>query len=175
VASTPARFIRADFLDFYAAPAAIWARSDEAMTNLIEERVALAREGRNPWLIARMASGWCVAGDVQTLPGYCLLLADPIAFSINDLDEKAAIAYSLDTIRIGDALLKVTGAYRINYMSLSNQDQALHTHIIPRYQSEPDDKRRGGAMAVYDWANGRTFDPEADKAFVAAMREILAP
>lgn len=144
------------------------------MMNLIEERVALARAGNNPWLITRMTSGWCVAGDVQTLPGYCLLLPDPVPFSINDLDEKARIAYSLDTIRIGDALLKVTGAYRINYMSLSNLDQSLHTHIIPRYTSEPDDKRKGGAMNVYDWGNGRKFDPVADRGFVEKMRAALS-
>ena len=95
------------------------------------------------------------------LPGYCLLLPDPVAFSINDLDEQARIAYSLDTIRIGDALLAVTDAYRINYMSLSNADQSLHTHIIPRYMSEPDDKRGSIAMSAYDWGSGRKFDPAA--------------
>ena len=145
----------------------------EDMPNLIEERVALARAGNSPWLITRMASGWCVVGDVQTLPGYCLLLPDPVPFSINDLDENARIAYSLDTIRIGDALLAVTNAYRINYMSLSNTDQALHTHINPRYMSEPDDKRKAGAMNVYDWGNGRKFDPVVDGPFVDKMRAFL--
>ena len=143
------------------------------MSNLIEQRVALARAGTNPWLIARMASGWCVIGDVQTLPGYCLLLPDPVVFSINDLDQPARIAYSLDVIRIGDALLAVTDAYRINYLSLSNHDQALHTHIIPRYMSEPDDKRSRGAMDAYEWANGRKFDPAIDGVFVAKMRAFL--
>ena len=39
------------------------------MANLIEERVAMARAGSNPYVIAKMASGWCVIGDVQPLPG----------------------------------------------------------------------------------------------------------
>ena len=50
----------------------------------IAERVALARGGRNPYVIARLPSGWAVMGDVQFLPGYCLLLADPVVPSIND-------------------------------------------------------------------------------------------
>ena len=143
------------------------------MANLIEQRVAMARAGDNPWLITRMPSGWCVIGDVQTLTGYCLLLPDPVVFSINDLDETARIAYSLDMIRIGDALLAATDAYRINYQLLSNTDQQLHAHIIPRYMTEPEDKRSGGAMAVYDWGNGRKFNPEADRLFMEQMRRAL--
>jgi diadenosine tetraphosphate (Ap4A) HIT family hydrolase len=42
---------------------------------------------------------------------------------------------------IGDALLKALDAYRINYETWGNLDQTLHTHITPRYLSEPEDKR----------------------------------
>ena len=45
---------------------------------LITERVALARNGANDKVICRLASGWAVMGDVQFLPGYCLLLPDPV-------------------------------------------------------------------------------------------------
>jgi hypothetical protein len=85
------------------------------MSNLIEPRVALARDGVNPYVIARMPSGWLVIGDVQPLPGYCLLLADPVVESLNALDQATRIRYCLDVIHAGDALLHVTGAYRINY------------------------------------------------------------
>ena len=90
-----------------------------------------ARRGANLYVIARLPSGWAVIGDVQPLPGYCLLLADPITESLNALSEPARIAYSLDMIRIGDALLQVTDAYRINYETLANSEPSLHTHIIP--------------------------------------------
>ena len=40
---------------------------------------------------------------------------------------------------IGDALLEVTGAFRINYEILGNLEPALHAHIIPRYLNEPED------------------------------------
>jgi len=46
--------------------------------SLISERVRLAREGRNSYVICRMSSGWAVMGDVQFLPGYCLLLPDHV-------------------------------------------------------------------------------------------------
>ena len=145
-----------------------------AMPNLIEERVAAARRGENPYVIAKMASGWLVIGDVQPLDGYCVLLADPVVESINALTQEARAQYALDTIRAGDALLAVTGATRINYETLGNSEPALHTHIIPRYASEPDKKRRGAPLVEYDWPTARKSDPVTDGPFVAAMRAYFA-
>ncbi len=143
------------------------------MANLIEQRVEAARRGENPYVITRMPSGWLVIGDVQPLPGYCLLLADPVVDSPNALAEADRIQFSLDGLRIGDALLAATGAYRINYMTLANFEPSLHTHIVPRYSDEPEEKRRAGPFQAYDWATARPFDPIADNAFVDGMREWL--
>ncbi|MCC6917798.1 MAG: hypothetical protein IT548_01265 [Alphaproteobacteria bacterium] len=144
------------------------------MPNLIEERVALARRGENPAVICRLPSGWVVIGDVQPLPGYCLLLADPVVESLNTLDAAGRVRYAADTARVGDALLAVTEAYRINYEIWGNSEPALHTHIVPRYLSEPDDARRKPACMSYDWATARRFDPVGDAPFMAAMRGFLA-
>lgn len=143
------------------------------MPNLIEERVKLAQRSENPYLICRMRSGWLVIGDVQPLPGYCVFLADPVVESVNTLDAAGRAQYSADVIRAGDALLAVTCAYRINYETLGNFEPALHTHITPRYLSEPDEKRQKPASHSYDWATARKFDPEKDGALMRAMREYL--
>jgi diadenosine tetraphosphate (Ap4A) HIT family hydrolase len=145
------------------------------MANLIEERVVAAREGRNPYVIARMESGWAVIGDVQPLPGYCLLLADPVVAGLNDLSEEGRTRYLLDVCRIGDALLKATDAYRINYEILGNSEPALHAHICPRYLTEPPEKRRLPAMMGYNWSASRQFDPDVDGALVARLRALLRP
>ncbi len=55
------------------------------MTTLIHKRVGAANRGENPTVIARLASGWAVMGDVQFLEGYCLLLPDPVVPTLNDL------------------------------------------------------------------------------------------
>ena len=73
------------------------------MANLIEQRVDLARRGQNPCVICRMPAGWLVIGDVQPLPGYCLLLADPVVESLNAMDRTQRIQYSLDMVEAGDA------------------------------------------------------------------------
>src|SRR5918993_4246211 len=133
----------------------------------------MARNGQNPFVICKMKSGWLVVGDVQPLPGYCVFLADPLVESINALDDNRRIQYSLDVIRAGDAVLAVTDSYRINYETLGNAEPALHTHIIPRYRIEPDDKRRRPAWVGYDWPTSRKFDPVQDGAFVERMRRQL--
>lgn len=143
--------------------------------NLISERVEAARNGTNPYVIARLASGWLVIGDVQPLPSYCLLLADPVVPSINDLSEEQRAVYLLDTIRIGDALLATTDAYRINYETWGNSEQALHTHIMPRFKTEPDQKRRLPACMAYDWKTAPPHDPVAQAPFIVAMRQALGP
>jgi len=143
------------------------------MSNLISERVAMARVGTNPYVISKLPSGWLVIGDVQPLPGYCVFLADPVVPSINDLSEADRVQYSLDVLRAGDALLAVTNAYRINYETLGNTEQALHTHIIPRYLDELDDKRKMPAMMMYSWADAEPFSAELHGEMVERMRNWL--
>ncbi|MEO8926410.1 MAG: hypothetical protein ABI306_04530 [Caulobacteraceae bacterium] len=144
------------------------------MANLIEQRVEAARRGENRHVVARLASGWLVIGDVQPLAGYCLLLADPVAESINALSETMRTRYWLDVSRIGDALLDITGAWRINYETWCNLEPSLHTHITPRYLSEADADRRRPACVAYDWAVARRFDPVLDGVFMERLAATLA-
>ena len=119
---------------------------------LISERVEMARRGENPWVIAKMRSGWAVMGDVQFLPGYCLLLSDPVVPSLNDLNGADRVQFMQDMTTLGDVLLKVTDAFRINYEVLGNSEPELHAHIFPRYMSEQAESRRKPAW-FYDWQN----------------------
>lgn len=145
------------------------------MPTAIHQKVRLANSDQYPNAIIRMKSGWVVLGEVQPLEGYCLIFSDPVASNLNALNEAQRIQYSLDTIHVGDALLKIKKAARINYETYGNLDQALHTHIIPRYLDEPEDKRTLPAMKAYDWKSARPFSPDTDGPFIAQMREYLLP
>ncbi|MDQ3630999.1 MAG: hypothetical protein M3417_06980 [Actinomycetota bacterium] len=98
---------------------------------LIAERIALARDGKLAMLICEMPSGWAVLGDAQFLEGYCVLLADPMVPDLTDLDGNARARFLLDMSLIGEALMAVTPAYRINYQILGNQEPWLHAHVLP--------------------------------------------
>jgi len=139
---------------------------------LISQRVEMARNGTNDKVICRMASGWAVMGDVQFLPGYCLLLPDPVVPSLNDLDAQARATYLLDMARIGDAVLQATAALRMNYEILGNSEPELHCHIFPRYASEPEDKRK---MPVwfYDWKTAIAYSEEMHGDLRKRIAELL--
>src|SRR6185312_10593328 len=113
-----------------------------AAKSIVSQRVILAREGRNSWLVARMRSGWLVMSDTQVVPGQLILLSDPVVGSLNDLDAGQRALFLADMALAGDALLAVTGCLRVNYDILGNSDPALHAHIVPRYASEPEERRR---------------------------------
>jgi diadenosine tetraphosphate (Ap4A) HIT family hydrolase len=126
----------------------------------IHRMVAAAREGREPRVIARLYSGWAVFGERQFLRGYTLLLPDPVVPTLNALGSKERATYLQDVARLGDAVLKLTGAARINYAILGNQEPALHTHVIPRYADEPDKLRISHPWA-YNWDTAPLFERAA--------------
>src|SRR5437667_335374 len=107
----------------------------------IHAQVIAAREGRDPRVIARLFSGWAVFGERQFVRGYSVLLPDPVVPNLNALGAQERMAFLSDMSRLGDALLKVAGAVRINYAIFGNQEAALHAHVMPRYVDEPDEMR----------------------------------
>ena len=136
---------------------------DEAATEpltAIHSLVLAAREGREPRVIARLFSGWALFGERQFVRGYALLLPDPVVPNLNALGAHERGAFLTDMARLGDALLKVTGALRINYAMFGNEEQALHAHVIPRYLDEPEALRAAHPWA-YDWQAAPAFERTA--------------
>lgn len=143
------------------------------MSTLIHQRVAEAQRGENPKVICRMPSGWAVIGDKQLLTGYILLLSDPVVPSLNEMSREAQTQFLHDMAVLGDALLQVTGAARINYEILGNSEAALHAHIIPRYLNEPEKLRRGPVW-FYDWSSAPDFDPQRDRPLMEKIAAAVA-
>ena len=140
----------------------------------ISEQVEGARAGTNELVICRLASGWVVAGETQILPGYCLLLPDPVVASLNDLEGTVRDRFLSDMARIGDVVLRATGAARINYEILGNVEPELHAHVIPRYADEPDERRRT-TVWFHDWGAAPAFSRDAHGALFQEIRRLLEP
>jgi len=139
---------------------------------LIHQRVVAAQRGDNPYVIARMHSGWAVAGDRQVVHGYCLLLPDPVVPDLNALQRPARLQFLEDMATLGDVLLEVTGAKRINYEILGNSEPALHAHLFPRYDSEAAELRTRPAW-FYDWSRASVFDRQLHGSFVDSVVAAL--
>jgi diadenosine tetraphosphate (Ap4A) HIT family hydrolase len=123
--------------------------------------VADAAAGRLVRVVCRMPSGWAVLGDPQILPGYCLLLSDPVVPDLNALGGESRRQFLEDMGRLGDAVLAEMAAERINYEILGNLEPALHAHVIPRYTWEVPERRRT-AVWSHDWGAAPAFAAEQD-------------
>jgi diadenosine tetraphosphate (Ap4A) HIT family hydrolase len=134
----------------------------------IHLQVAAARDGKEPRVVARLTSGWVLFGERQFVRGYVLLLPDPVVPTLNALGAQERGQFLLDMARLGDALLKITDALRINYAILGNQDPALHAHVIPRYASEPEALR-----TQHPWAHNWQTAPLFDRTDFAELGEAL--
>ena len=116
-------------------------------TTAIHRRVAALRAGSDPTVIARLESGWAVLGDPQVIPGYCLLLPDPVVPHLNALTEPARAAFLGEMAALGGVLLLECDAVRINYAIFGNVEPALHAHLFPRRADEP-----AGLVTAQPWA-----------------------
>lgn len=140
----------------------------------VSQQVEAARVGAEPALICRVSSGWVVLCTMQYLRGYCILLPDPVVPSLNDLTRQQRADYLCDMSMVGDALLEVTGAHRINYAIMGNSDQALHSHIVPRYLTEPDEFRLNTPWSYPQVTmNDRLFDPDRDRDLMLKIKDAI--
>lgn len=99
-------------------------------------------------MLAHLPGGFAVIGDVQWLPGYCVLLSDdPNAARLGDLSAEGRFAFLTSMDRLGAAVESACAEHdaafrRINLEILGNTDPFLHAHIWPRYAWEPADLAR---------------------------------
>jgi diadenosine tetraphosphate (Ap4A) HIT family hydrolase len=134
--------------------------------------VAAARNG-DPRVITQLPSGWVMFGERQFVSGYALLLPDPVVPGINSLFGPKRAQFLLDMSLVGDALLAVTAAVRVNYAIFGNLEPALHAHIVPRYADEPPELRTQQPW-VYDWDAAPKFDAAAFAELSHELRGELA-
>jgi diadenosine tetraphosphate (Ap4A) HIT family hydrolase len=144
------------------------------MSITIEQGVEQARTGTHHALVCRVPSGWVVLCEMQYLSGYCIHLPDPVVPDLNALDPTQRARFLLDMSIIGDALLEVTGAYRINYAIMGNSDPVLHAHIVPRYRSEPAPYRTNTPWSYpKDVMDGLSFDAVRDAELIIRLAEAI--
>lgn len=120
------------------------------MSTAIHALVERCRAGTHAPLVSRVSCGWWVLGEQQVLPGYSLLLPDPVVPHLNALTEPSRTRFLAEMTAIGDVLQTVCVALRINYAMFGNVEPALHAHLFPRRAAEPESMRTLQPWAL-DW------------------------
>ncbi|HVQ87626.1 MAG TPA: diadenosine tetraphosphate hydrolase [Actinomycetes bacterium] len=125
-------------------------------TDFRADRVGSALAGTNPTVLRRMRAGFAVIGDIQNLPGYCVLLTDtPGINQLLDLPMEMQSLFLDDMAVLGRVVATVCARRdaqfrRINLEIQGNTDAFLHAHVTPRYDWEPPDIV-GWPPALHHW------------------------
>jgi diadenosine tetraphosphate (Ap4A) HIT family hydrolase len=133
------------------------------VTDFRADRVGTALAGTNPTVLRRLRAGFAVIGDVQHLPGYCVLITDaPGVDQLIDLPPDRQLLFLEDMAILGRAVAEVCARRdpefrRINLEIQGNTDAFLHAHVTPRYEWEPAEIV-GWPQALHHWTKLMT-DP----------------
>lgn len=145
---------------------------DIVMTTLIHKFVEQCRAGTLARAVCKVSSGWVVLGESQFLRGYSLILPDPVVSDLNALSIEDRRGLLHEAAILGDALLEITGAVRMNYEILGNLEPALHVHVFPRYAKEPGELKTKPVW-FYDWDDAPQFDRDRDAAMMSEIRDYM--
>ena len=104
---------------------------------LICERVALAKEGRNPHVIAEMDYSYFVVGDHQFHEGYALVLLKEHIREPFELSPDVQREHFREVMRAAEALNTTFQPRKLNFSCYGNAEPHVHWHIVPRYEDDP--------------------------------------
>lgn len=147
----------------------------------VRDRLAAARAGEDPTVIAKLRGGFVALSETQFLPGHCLLLADSEQVrQLSDLPRAARAQFLTDLGLLGEALTAACTAWdpafsRIDYEITSRPQRHLRAHVFPRYTWEPAPVRDGSAWLhpTSRWRDpAHALGPAHDRLVEAIAREL---
>lgn len=117
-----------------------------------------------------LGSGLVRVPRVACLPGYACVVYRQHVVELHDLADAEAMAFLADVRRTALAVQRLTGAVKINLLSLGNLVPHLHMHICPR---QPGDRFEGRALDPGD-VQASAYQADEHARFVAALSAALA-
>lgn len=124
--------------------------------------------------VATLATSTLYLDRNQTYRGHCQLIFDPRhVVGLENLTDAEYAAFAADTRRASLAIVRVCRPDLMNYASLGNVMPHLHTHLVPRYRSDP---RWGGPIYTTNLADMRVTHLATDQRaeLIAELRRALA-
>jgi diadenosine tetraphosphate (Ap4A) HIT family hydrolase len=101
----------------------------------------MAREGRNPYLIAEMDHTVFVVGDNQFHKGYTLVLLKDHVRELHELAPAVQLAQFSELMRATRAVQATFEPLKLNHACYGNTEPHVHWHVFPRYEDDPDHNR----------------------------------
>ncbi|MGT2910461.1 HIT family protein [Streptococcus cameli] len=103
---------------------------------LICERIGAIKNGRNPYFVAELETGYVVIGDHQYFQGYTLFLSKEHVTELHFLDKQVRNQHLVEMADVAEAVAQAFGSQKMNIESLGNGDAHLHWHLFPRQDGD---------------------------------------
>ena len=140
---------------------------------LVCDRIEKTREGKNPYFVKELKTGYVVIGDHQRFEGYTLLLCKEHATELSQLAPDFRDAFLKDMAVTAEAVQNAFHPDKLNYELLgAGKGRHMHWHIFPRRQG--DTPSPGPVWQVQDMNDDRWLpSPEKLEELKAALRREL--
>ena len=140
---------------------------------LVCDRIEKTREGKNPYFVKELKTGYVVIGDHQRFEGYTLLLCKEHATELSQLAPDFRDAFLKDMAVTAEAVQNAFRPDKLNYELLgAGKGRHMHWHIFPRRQG--DTPAPGPVWQVQDMNDDRYLpSPEKLEELKTALRKEL--
>lgn len=99
---------------------------------LICERIVWIKEGRNPYFVKELETGYVVMGDSQYFKGYTLFLAKEHVTELHQMNPATKLKFLEEMSLVQEAVARAFHAEKMNLELLGNGDAHVHWHLFPR-------------------------------------------
>lgn len=116
---------------------------------LICDRIQMIKDGKNPYFVKELSTGYVVIGDNQHFKGYTLFLCKQHKTELFYLDKDLASEFMQEMVLVAEAVRNAFGAEKMNYECLGQGDAHLHWHLYPRRTGDIGNYGNNGAGPVW--------------------------
>lgn len=116
-------------------------KSDISKDCLICKRIDLIKNGKNPYFVKELETGFVVIGDYQYYQGYTLFICKVHANELHKLKPDFKKKFLEEMAVVAEAVYHAFSPRKLNYELLGNTDDHMHWHLFPRHNTDPDPKR----------------------------------
>lgn len=95
-----------------------------------------------PYFVYEFETSYVELSKSQFWEGYCILFSKGDYDHLTDMPAHVREKYLMEMSILGEAMLEVLGAARINYNILGNSHPIVHAHLFPRYDWEDEELRK---------------------------------
>ena len=146
---------------------------------LICGRIELIKQGRNPYFVKELETGYVVIGDGQYFNGYTLFLAKKHVTELHQMEPAEKLKFLEEMSIVQEAVAKAFHAEKMNIELLGNGDAHVHWHLFPRKSGDMKDYGHNGRGPVWwvpwDEMSSEEYQPkgEALEQLVAQLKSFL--